>query len=58
MAVSFTRLLAGMLYGVSATDPLTLGSVVLLVLAVSILASLLPAIRAARLEPMQVLRDE
>jgi putative ABC transport system permease protein len=58
LALLFTRLLTGMLYGVSATDPLTLGSVVLLVLAVSILASLLPAVRAARLEPMQVLRDE
>jgi putative ABC transport system permease protein len=57
-AGAFTRLLSGMLYGVSATDTLTLGGVVIVVLAVSVLASLLPAIRAARLEPMQVLRRE
>jgi len=58
IAVAFTRVLSGMLYGVSATDPATLGAVVVMVLAVSVLASLLPAIRAARLEPMQVLRED
>jgi hypothetical protein len=58
LAAAFTRLLAGMLFGVSAWDAPTLASVVILVLAVSVIASLLPAIRAARLEPMQVLRDE
>ena len=58
IAAVFTRLLAGMLYGVSATDPLTLASVVVLVLGVSLAASVLPAIRAARLEPMQVLRED
>jgi ABC-type antimicrobial peptide transport system permease subunit len=54
----FGRLLSGMLYGVSAWDAETLGGVVAMVLAVSVLASLLPAIRAARLEPMQVLREQ
>jgi predicted permease len=54
----FGRLLSGMLYGVSAWDAATLGGVVGIVMAVSILASLLPAIRAARLEPMQVLREQ
>jgi putative ABC transport system permease protein len=58
LAAAFTRLLAGMLFGVSAWDAPTLASVVILVLAVSVIASLLPAIRAARLEPMQVLREE
>jgi putative ABC transport system permease protein len=53
-----TRLLSGMLYGVSPSDPMTLASVNLIVLAVAMIASLLPAIRAARLDPMQVLRDE
>jgi putative ABC transport system permease protein len=53
-----TRLLAGMLYGVSPTDPFTLTVVILLTLAVAAAASLIPAIRAARLEPMKVLRDE
>jgi len=54
----FGRLLSGMLYGVSAWDAATLGGVVGIVLAVSVLASLFPAIRAARLEPMQVLREQ
>jgi len=58
LALSFTRLLSGMLYGVSATDPTTLASVVIAVLLVSVLASLVPAIRAARLEPIEVLREE
>ena len=54
----FVRLLSGMLYGVSPSDAITLGSVVLITLAVAMIASLLPAIRAARLDPMQVLREE
>jgi ABC-type antimicrobial peptide transport system permease subunit len=58
LAAVFARLLAGMLYGVSPSDPATLASVVGIVLAVSALASLLPAIRAARVDPMEVLRDE
>ena len=57
-AAVFGRLLSGMLYGVSSWDAATLGGVVGIVLAVSVLASLLPAIRAARLEPMQVLREQ
>jgi predicted lysophospholipase L1 biosynthesis ABC-type transport system permease subunit len=58
LAAAFTRLLAGMLYGVSATDPGVLAGVVALVLCVTALASLVPALRAARLDPMRVLRDE
>ena len=58
IALGFTRLISGMLYGVSANDPVTLVSVVAIVLVVAIIASLLPAIRAARLEPMRVLREE
>jgi putative ABC transport system permease protein len=58
LSVAFTRLLAGMLYGVSPTDPITLAAVILLTLAVAALASLFPAVRAARVQPMQVLRDE
>ncbi|MBS1824763.1 MAG: ABC transporter permease [Acidobacteria bacterium] len=52
------RVISGMLYGVSATDPATLVAVVLIVPGVAVLASLLPAIRAARLEPMRLLREE
>lgn len=57
-AAGLTRSLSGMLYGVSTGDAETWISVVLLVLAVAALASLLPGIRAAYLEPMKVLRDE
>jgi hypothetical protein len=56
LSLAFARLLTGMLYGVSASDPLTLSTVVAIVLAVAALAALVPATRAARLEPMQVLR--
>jgi putative ABC transport system permease protein len=58
LSLVFTRLLAGMLFGVSPRDPITLTAVVLLTLAVASVASLIPAIRAALVEPMQVLRDE
>jgi len=58
LAAGFTRALAGMLYGVSPSDALTLAAVVGLVLAVAGVASLAPAIRAARLDPLRVLRDE
>jgi predicted permease len=58
LATASGRLLSGMLYGVTSSDVTTLSSVVFLVLLVATLASLLPAIRAARVEPMQVLRDE
>jgi len=58
LAAAFTRLLAGMLFGVSPTDAATLAGVLLLMLAVAAGASVFPALRAARLEPMQVLREE
>jgi putative ABC transport system permease protein len=58
LALATTRLLAGMLYGVSPTDSMTLTAVAALVIAVAALASLLPAVRAARVEPMQALREE
>ena len=58
LSAAFTRLLAGMLFGVSAWDAPTLAGVVTVAIGVSAIASLLPALRAARLEPMQVLREE
>jgi putative ABC transport system permease protein len=58
LAATSSRVLAGLLYGVSPTDLPTLCAVIFLVLVVSAVASLLPSIRAARVEPMQVLRDE
>ncbi len=58
LATASTRFLAGLLYGVSPSDVPTLSAVILLVLAVAAAASFVPAIRAARTEPMQVLREE
>jgi putative ABC transport system permease protein len=58
LAAAFAQVLSGMLYGVSPTDIATLSGVVVIVLVVAAVASLVPAIRAARVEPMQVLRNE
>src|SRR6266436_4815394 len=58
MAAASSRVLAGLLYGVTPTDVPTLSAVILLVLLVAAAASFVPAVRAARVEPMQVLRDE
>jgi putative ABC transport system permease protein len=58
LATGFARLLSGMLFGVSANDAVTAGGVLAIVLAVTVMASLIPAIRAARVEPMQALREE
>lgn len=58
LSIAFTRALAGMLYGVSPSDPMTLSSVVAIVLVVAALAALVPATRAALVEPMRALRDE
>ena len=58
LGLGLTHFLAGMLYGVSALDPVTYAGVVLLILLVAAVASLVPAVRAARVEPVQVLREE
>lgn len=58
LAASSTRLLAGLLYGVSPSDVPTLSTVIFLVLVVAAAASFVPAVRASRVEPMHVLRDE
>ncbi len=57
-ALGLTRLLSQLLYGVEPTDPATFTSVALLLLLVSLLASLIPARRAARVDPMVALRTE
>ena len=58
LSVAGSRLLSGMLYGVSALDGVTYGAVLLIIALVGTGASLFPAWRAARVEPVQVLRQE
>jgi putative ABC transport system permease protein len=57
-ALLLSRLLASQLHGVSPTDPLTFAAVILLLFTVAMLASYLPARRAARVDPMIALRAE
>lgn len=57
-ALGATRLIAGLLYGVSAADPLTYAAVAALLAGVSLLACLIPARRAARVDPLAAIRAE
>ncbi|HEU4631081.1 MAG TPA: ABC transporter permease [Gemmatimonadaceae bacterium] len=57
-ALAATRLMASLLYGVTATDPLTFGLVALFLGGIALLASYVPARRATRLEPVTALREE
>jgi ABC-type antimicrobial peptide transport system permease subunit len=57
-ALVATRALAPYLFGVTATDPVTYGVVFALLASVSVVATWVPARRAARVAPALVLRDE
>ena len=57
-ALASTRLLAGMVYGISTTDPMTFVVVSTILALISALAMVLPARRASRVDPLVALRYE
>ena len=57
IALGVSRLLAGVIFGISSTDPATMFAVPLVLAAVVLVASWLPARRATRIEPQVALRD-
>jgi putative ABC transport system permease protein len=58
VALAATRLVSGQLFRIGATDPLTIGSATLALLAVTVVASYLPAWRATRVDPIVALKYE
>ena len=57
-ALALTRLISGLLFGVSAFDPLTFAAMALLLAAVMAIACLIPARRATKVDPLIALRYE
>ena len=57
-AMALGRVMTGLLFGVSGTDPVTLVAVAALFGLVAVVASYVPALRASRLDPVQALRSE
>ena len=57
-ALALGRVVSSLIFGVRATDPLTFAAVALLLLLVGILATIIPAYRAAGIEPVRILREE
>jgi putative ABC transport system permease protein len=57
-ALALTRFLSSQLFGVGATDPTTFTAVSVLLVGIALLATLVPAMRATRVDPVVALRDE
>lgn len=57
-AISLSQVLATLIYGVTATDVATYGAVAAILTTVSFFASIIPAYRATRVDPVRTLRDE
>ena len=57
-AFALSRVMSNLLYGVTATDPITFVSVSLLLIGVALAASSVPALKAARIDPLVALRSE
>jgi predicted permease len=58
VALAASRLISGLLFGISATDPVTIASSAAILLTVALFAGYLPARRASRIDPMTALRSE
>jgi len=57
-AVAVTRFLSSLLHSVTATDPLTYAAIALLLAGIAFIASYVPSLRAAKVDPMEALRYE
>jgi ABC-type antimicrobial peptide transport system permease subunit len=58
VALGLGRVVSSLIFGVRPTDPLTFATVASLLVAVGVLATIMPAYRATRVEPVRTLRDE
>ena len=58
LTLAVTQLLRGLLFGIAAHDPVTIVAAVAVLLSVAVLAALIPACRAAKIDPMEALRYE
>ncbi|MDX1495424.1 MAG: FtsX-like permease family protein, partial [Longimicrobiales bacterium] len=57
-SLGLAGLIEGLLFGVPTTDPATFGVVAVLMVLAALLASLIPAVRATRVDPIEVLKSE